>query len=164
MRTATQGRPLESRYSTRCPAALMRNPPATTNRGPKRLSSRANSGTVATTMIAAARTISGSVVVGHTVRNAASRKAFDATWCASMKPAVAMAMRMTVLALTLPRPVLSTSLDDQRFAKRLFESLAEVLDPPGKQQRHRQLHGAADLAPYGDREPARTSRFDLIRQ
>ena len=47
--------------------------------GPNRSRSRAKTGTTATTGTEAPTTISGRAVVGHTARNAASRKAFDAT-------------------------------------------------------------------------------------
>ena len=42
-------------------------------------------------------------VAGQAVRKVVSRKAFAATWCASMRPAVTMAMRVSVRFTSEPR-------------------------------------------------------------
>src|SRR5262245_52694934 len=121
MSTATHGRPLDIRHSIRWPAALIKKPSGTTFRGPNRCSRRANTGTAATTTIAVAITMKGSDVAGQAVRNAASRNAFDDTWCAIMQAATACARRVTPLLVTIVGSS-GPSDDRQRFAERAFES------------------------------------------
>jgi hypothetical protein len=69
---------------------------ATTLNGENRSRRREKIGTTASVNAVVATVINGSAVAGHAVRKAASRNAFEATWCASMMPAVAMAMRVKV--------------------------------------------------------------------
>ena len=68
--------------------------------GEKRARSREKSGTSASTSAAVASVITGSAVAGQALRNAASRNAFDATWCASMMPAVLIATVVSAVGLT----------------------------------------------------------------
>jgi hypothetical protein len=91
MMIATHRPASKNAHSAAWPAALSANPPATTRTGEKRSRTREKVGTSATVAPAVTSVISGRAAAGHAVRNAASRSAFPATWCAIIVAAVAMA-------------------------------------------------------------------------
>src|SRR5262245_62129384 len=72
----------------------------TVARGPIVASSREYTGTPATTTTAVTMPMAGSDVTGQAPRNAASRTAFEATWCASIVPATAIATCVSGFDLT----------------------------------------------------------------
>jgi hypothetical protein len=47
------------------------------------------------------KVITGSAVAGQELRNVASRNAFEATWCASMMPAVPIATVVSAVGFTI---------------------------------------------------------------
>ena len=104
MTTAIHRPDPKATHSSTCPAALSPNPRVTMASGEKRARSREKSGTSASTSAAVASVITGSDVAGQALRNAASRNAFDATWCASMMPAVLIATVVSAMGLTPPAP------------------------------------------------------------
>src|SRR5258707_9527770 len=103
MTTAPHGPAAKNTHSTACPAALNAKPTDTTARGEKRSRKRENTGTSVAVNNAVPIVINGSAVAGQAVRNVVSRKAFAATWCASISPAVIMAMRGSVRFNSEPR-------------------------------------------------------------
>jgi hypothetical protein len=54
--------------------------------------------------------------------------------------------------------------DDERSAKGALEPLVQILDEPGREQRHRQPDVAPNLARERDAAAPRASRFDLVSQ